>query len=199
MIPRSNRRRVISLIAVFSVIILILPHLIQAKPGPMPDVDVGHVFNGEDANLSWNEYAWSGIHLFNITSSGILSFKFENGTNSQVMLNSTRVGTLHQGTTTIILVQVGLVSQMDLKFQAIDGLTVKVSKYTGNLTIPDGGLYITGTTEASINGIYRASFQFPSNYGYLIETDTGGVIQEVGIVYPKNDGTLGEITVDRTS
>jgi len=141
MLPRSNRRRIIALTAVFAVIILILPHLIQAKSGPMPEVDVGNIFKGEDVVLSWNEYAWSGIHLFNITSSGILSFKFENSTNSQVILNSTRVGTLHEGTTTIILVQVGLVSDMDIRFQAVRGLSVSISKYDGNLTIPNGGVW----------------------------------------------------------
>jgi len=102
---------------------------------------VGNIFKGEDVVLSWNEYAWSGIHLFNITSSGILSFKFENSTNSQVILNSTRVGTLHEGTTTIILVQVGLVSDMDIRFQAVRGLSVSISKYDGNLTIPNGGVW----------------------------------------------------------
>jgi len=138
-------------------------------------VDVGNILDGNPVNLTYEGWAWGGIGLDNLTGTGVLAFKIENGTDSAFIFNGMRIGAIKEGMPSLFVISLeGMMPGPEplwVMFQTVEGMSVSIYKQEGMLGVPEGGVVIQGITQYHA-GQFESEFSFPSNDGYNITITT---------------------------
>ena len=183
-IRRSKGAKIGAVLVIIMLIITIFPHHEAGGGGPggIPlYVDIGAVINGTPFSFTYTGYNFTGMDMNNRTD-GVVMVNFSYPGNSIVMLSGQRIGTLVSGNNATFILNMSAGSTINLKYQGIDGLIVTVENFSGgDLSIPDGGAFITGNT-ILYGSTYRANYNFQGNQGYNISSNMSSNISYIGIV-----------------